>query len=327
MGGKKRSARVHTVGLAAPALLFGLTAAAPPGAVGIAAVIVKEVTLHQPGAHHAHPAKAREQVFLAEQVATGAASRLQILLLDQSSFTVGANARLTLDRFIYDPDRKSNFAASVAKGAFRFMSGRNGHAATSTIKSPVASIGIRGTMVDGIVGQHAVDIVRRERGVGNFANPDPETATLVVLRGPGPKTTGRVNPGAMVVEAGGTSVEIDRPAFAVFVPRPGSQPIGPFQMSLPGLAELGSYLLPPIDARLPGSDQPTYVPPASYRHRPYKPGPGFEPYQGPPSPRPAIPSLSLPPRPAPATPPQPSATGQVSTKGPPSRTSNNNPGP
>lgn len=328
-----RASRALVAGLA-PALLVALSAATPPAPVGIAAVVVKEVTLRAQGAAEAHPAKPRERVFLAEQVATGAASRLQILLLDQSSFTVGANARLTIDRFVYDPDQKSNFTVTLAKGAFRFMSGRNGHAATSLIKSPAASIGIRGTIVDGIVGQQAIDIARRERGAGTFADPDPETATLVVLRGPGARTTGRVTPGAMTVEAGGTTVEVDRPSLAVFVPRPGAQPIGPFQMSLPGLAVLGSHLLPAIEPQLTGGDQPSYMPPSPDRYRPIPRGPGFDPDRGPaPPPGLIIPNLPIPPRPAGTAPTPPPAGGQAAPNNRPTQppaggqTLSNNPPP
>src|SRR3546814_4509254 len=112
----------------------------------------------------------------------------QLLRLDMTSFTVGSNARVKIDRLFYDPVRNaSSVSASVAKGAFRFMSGKslkNG-STRSSIQTPVASIGIRGTIVEGVVGREAIDIAKREPGITQDFEADPETASLIVLRGPG----------------------------------------------------------------------------------------------------------------------------------------------
>src|SRR3546814_20762091 len=92
----------------------------------------------------------------------------QLLLLDKTSFTVGSNARVKIDRFVYDPARNaSSVSASVAKGAFRFMSGKslkNGRT-RSSIQTPVASIGIRGTIVEGVVGREAIASAQRDPGI------------------------------------------------------------------------------------------------------------------------------------------------------------------
>ena len=249
------------------ALLAGaaLFSAAPVLAkdVGIASAVANDVRLKNPGDAQAHAARVREPIALAEQVSTGPASRLQMLLLDKSTFSVGANARLTIDRFIYDADQKSNFTATLAKGAFRFLSGSRGHGATTAIKTPVATIGIRGTMVDGIVGAEAIELAQREQSVGRIANADPETATLVVLRGPGAGTLGagtggNVTPGAISVEAGGKVVATDRPAMAVFVPFPGAQPIGPFPLSSAGLRQIEGMILPAANPVLTSGQMPTY---------------------------------------------------------------------
>ena len=242
--------------------------------VGIAAAVVNDVHLRNQGAAQTHAAKVREHITLAEQVSTGAASRLQILLLDRSTFTVGANARLVIDRFVYNPDQKSNFTATVVKGAFRFMSGGKGHGNNSSIKTPVASIGIRGTIVDGVIGAEAIAIARHEVGAGRLNNADPETATLVVLRGPGGNTSGAVTAGAISVEGGGASVEADSPMQAIFVPYPGAQPIGPFMLSLPGLRQLDILILPSTNPVLTGAAAPNYAP--NRPRSPYYPG-----YRGP----------------------------------------------
>ena len=133
---------VRTIGRQALAVLVILSlaiaamAVAAPQVVGIAAAVVNDVRIRSAGVANFNKASVRQRVALADQVQTGGESRLQLLLLDKSKFTVGANARLTIDRFVYDPKGSSSFSASVAKGAFRFMSGKSGRDNNSSIKSP-----------------------------------------------------------------------------------------------------------------------------------------------------------------------------------------------
>lgn len=234
----------------AGALAIGLclapAAANAPTQVGIAAAMLNRVSIARGGAAQLRPAVLRQQVALADRVETGARSQLQILLLDRSTFTVGANARLTIDRFVYDPARGRTMDASVAKGAFRFMSGRPNRGGSSNIATPVASIGIRGTIVDGVVGADAITIASGERGAGSTRNSDPQTATLVILRGPGANTRGNVLPGAITISAGGKTVSLERPLQAVYVPRAGAQPIGPFAISLSGLTRVQGLIFPSL---------------------------------------------------------------------------------
>jgi hypothetical protein len=176
---------------------------------------------------------------------------MQLLLLDRSSFTVGQNARLTIDRFVYDPGGGS-FSATLAKGALRFMSGGLHGKAGASIRTPIATIGIRGTIVDAVVGDEAAAIAGHERALSAMAGgdlaSDPATASLIVLRGPGPRDR---RPGAISVTAGGKTVDLDRPLLAVYVPGPGRPPIGPFTISLSGQAVLNDLVLPRLDPRLP----------------------------------------------------------------------------
>ena len=150
--------RLRNTAALALVLCMAPAAANTPNQVGIAAAVLNRVIIARGGAAQMRPAVLRQQVAIADQVETGARSQLQILLLDRSTFTVGANARLTIDRFVYDPAQGRSMSASVAKGAFRFMSGRPSRGGNSTIATPVASIGIRGTIVDGVVGADAIAI-------------------------------------------------------------------------------------------------------------------------------------------------------------------------
>ncbi|MCW3849467.1 FecR family protein [Sphingomonas sp. LB-2] len=238
------------------ALLAGVALAASPAAaqnVGVTAAVINDVRMTTQANATLHKAAVRERVALGNDVLTGKSSRAQILLLDRTTFTVGANARLRIDRFVYDPQRNSSsVGATVGRGAFRFMSGRPTHNAPgqSNIRTPTASIGIRGTMIDGVVGEDAIAIAMGQPGLPAF-DADPETATLILLRGPGVATADEPM-GAIDVTAGGKTVSMEGSGWAVFIPRPGAEPIGPFRIAPEPARMLASLLLDPG----PGGDAP-----------------------------------------------------------------------
>jgi FecR protein len=220
--------------------------------VGVNAAIRNNVMMKTASDVAMRKAVLRERVALGDSIQTAQASVLQILLLDRTSFTVGANAKVKIDRFVYNPDRKASaVSASVARGAFRFMSGKTlrGAPGQSSITTPAASIGIRGTIFEGAVGADAVRIARGESGLGGVAGADPNTATLIVLRGPGNATQGDEKVGAIDVTAGGQTVAVETPGLALFVPRPDAKPIGPFMISDAGLDALHALLRTSPDAR------------------------------------------------------------------------------
>jgi hypothetical protein len=251
MSGRAFTAAGHALAAFA---IFGLAAAPAfaqsgtigPGAVGIEAAIRGDVKIRGAGNNRIRPAVLRERVILNDEVRTGGASQLQILLLDRTIFTIGANARVAVDRFVYDPNANSrSVGVMVTQGAFRFMSGRAlGHpSGSATVRTPVASIGIRGTIFEGVVGEDAVRIAEAEQAVGQH-KADKGEASLIVLRGPGPRTQGDTARGAIDVTAGDRTVTLGGPDLALYVPRRGAPPIGPFQISPAGLQALESLLRP-----------------------------------------------------------------------------------
>lgn len=235
------------LGLAGAAAMVALpNFAAAQEAIGINAAVRNQVQIRR-GAAAPQPAVLRQRVALNDEVRTGAASQLQILLLDRSVFTVGANARLTVDRFVYDPRRSvRSVSATVTRGAFRFMSGRSlGVGANNgSVRTPVATIGIRGTIVEGVVGADAVRIASGESAVGPQVGGDGGTATLILLRGPGAQAQGGVRAGAVDVASGDATVPLERPRLALYIPGPGLASIGPFVISDAGLLAVEQLLRP-----------------------------------------------------------------------------------
>jgi hypothetical protein len=188
----------------------------------------------------------KQRMAWGDHVETRKKSQLQILLLDRSSFTIGASTEMTIDRFVYDPDKERSLFAKVVKGAFRFFSGRQTPNSSATVETEVGTIGIRGTALDGIVGKEAVEIARDEPAIPRGTDHDKDTATLVILRGPGAATAGGLTPGRADVTAAGKTVVLDEPSLAAYIPRPGAQPIGPFRISSAGLAEVQDQLQPAV---------------------------------------------------------------------------------
>jgi hypothetical protein len=80
-----------------------------------------------------------------ELVTTGAEDRAHLLFRDGTALTVGPQARLTLDRFVYDNDRRLGaLSLTAAQGVFRLVGGKISKTVPITIDTPSGTIGIRG---------------------------------------------------------------------------------------------------------------------------------------------------------------------------------------
>ena len=198
----------------------------PGQTVGINAAVRNVVKVKQTKASAARKAKRGERVKLGNMFTTGRSSSVQISLLDKSTVTVGPSANLTINRFVYDPAKKSSsVGASVVKGTFRFMSGKSSRGGKNSIRTPSATVGIRGTMLEGAVGENAMTIASLQPGLVLPARVDPEPATVIVLRGPGPNAPSSEKRGEITVTAGGSAVVLNLPGQAVFIPYAGATPI------------------------------------------------------------------------------------------------------
>jgi ferric-dicitrate binding protein FerR (iron transport regulator) len=86
-------------------------------------------------------------VFANERVRTGDASTAQLLFLDKTTVSIGPKAELTLDKFVFDPNRgRGQVVLDVLRGAVRFATGSQ-NPSNYSIKTAVATIGIRGSIV------------------------------------------------------------------------------------------------------------------------------------------------------------------------------------
>ena len=103
---------------------------------------------------------------------------MQIMLLDETVFTLGSGAKLVIDEFVYDPAAESgSMTTQITKGAFRFVSGKLAKSSPKAmkVKLPSASISIRGTQVAGLVGE---ELARLLVGPGPNSSASPSAPTV-----------------------------------------------------------------------------------------------------------------------------------------------------
>lgn len=138
-----------------------------------------------------------QQVYLGDDIKVGDKGRLQVMLMDETIFTLGANSVMRIDEFVYDPAEANNnrLSTSIQQGAFRFVSGKISKASDQamTVKLPSATIGVRGTSVAGDVQANG--------------------SASVILLGPAPNNSLGLPAGAINVANAAGAIDITRPGF------------------------------------------------------------------------------------------------------------------
>jgi hypothetical protein len=127
--------------------------------------------------------KAGDKIYLNETIYAGAGSGTQLLLLDQSTFTIGADSEVLMDTFIYDPKTNDGkIVATVKEGSLKVISGliSKKDPDSLTVKVPEGTLGSRGTEFQTIV-----------------SRKNKRTDTLLI--GPGKNNTLGLRPGAVLV--------------------------------------------------------------------------------------------------------------------------------
>jgi hypothetical protein len=129
------------------AIALPLRHAAAQDNAGVAALVRNQVIGELAGTT-ARTLVRGDRVFRNEKVATGDASALNVLFLDQTSLALGPNTSIVLDEMVYDPTAaRGRVALSVATGVTRFVSGILPKA-DYEIRTPTLIIGVRGTSFD-----------------------------------------------------------------------------------------------------------------------------------------------------------------------------------
>lgn len=140
---------VRSVGALAALLTLGagLAEAASAPEIGTTVAVKNQVMVESEAAERRRLRKGGK-VHQEEVVETAKAALAEIQLLDDTKLAVGPGARVVLDKFVYDPKAApGSIAINLSKGAFRFISGSSPSTAYQ-IRTPTASMGVRGTVFD-----------------------------------------------------------------------------------------------------------------------------------------------------------------------------------
>jgi len=112
--------------------------------IGGAQTVINNVQGNLQGGNQV-PVAQGDGVFLDEAVSSGADSKANLVLNDNSNVTVGADSTVKLNEFVYSgPKERGTVALSLTKGTLRFTTGDASKRAY-TIWTPTAAIGVRGT--------------------------------------------------------------------------------------------------------------------------------------------------------------------------------------
>lgn len=144
--------------------------------IGVASVVKNDVNGSAGG--QVRVIQVGSGVFQNEIISTGAASSAQLLFRDETSLTIGASSRVTLDRFVYNPaTRTGDVVVNALQGSFRFVSG-SAQPGGYTIKTPVATVGLRGTIVEGYIAADGSLVLVIVEGTVVVTTTDGTTVTL-----------------------------------------------------------------------------------------------------------------------------------------------------
>ena len=188
---------------------------------GVAAAVRGDVKATTPPDKTPHKLKSGDKVFMGDKIETGQDGQLQVLLLDQTVFTLGPLSAITVDEFVYNPaNDDGKVKASMVKGIFRVVSGKVAHKKSEnmSVDLPAGSIGFRGTNVAGII--------------------DGKKSTIVLL---GPVGVGRIYV-TNIVNGEVVGVDINQAGKATIVDGPNSAPVAVFQVSEADLNRIAAAL-------------------------------------------------------------------------------------
>jgi hypothetical protein len=94
------------------------------------------------------PASVGTPVNMNDELRTGPNARLQVTFSDKSQLTLGENARVVVDRYVFDPQKSSaKVVLNATRGAFRFAGGRieGMREKNIVVNTPSAALAVRGT--------------------------------------------------------------------------------------------------------------------------------------------------------------------------------------
>ena len=116
---------------------------------GVAGYVRGTVQAIPAGSSRAVRVRVGDPIFENQRIVTDGRSRMQVMMIDKTSLTIGPNSDLTIDKYQFKKEDPSvgQMVLSSAKGLFRFVGGLLSKRNPVQVRTPVATIGIRGAVV------------------------------------------------------------------------------------------------------------------------------------------------------------------------------------
>jgi len=204
--------------------------------VGIAAAVKENVTAIS-GEEAPRLLYIGEDVIFNERVITTKTSSAVVQFRDRSTLEIGPNATVIINRSVYNPvESVSEKTITVVAGAFRYVSGVAAKTSQTDIRTPVGTLGIRGSVVIGDVSAQGDVVLIPVQGAPTWTCPDqaqpgivpcaagsqtvPQGGALVATSGTGQTFTTPQVPAsfAAIVQQVMTQLGVNPPALQTFSP-------------------------------------------------------------------------------------------------------------
>src|SRR5882757_8823101 len=146
-----------------------------PTRVGEAAVVKNEVL--RVAASSTSQINVGDGLLRDEVVRTGLDSATRLVMADSTNLSLGPNATLKLDRTVFDDEHHyRDVAVRLTSGTFRFVTG-NSEKAAYKITTPLATIGVRGTILD-VLSRRGKSTIKLQEGAATVCTVSFECVQL-----------------------------------------------------------------------------------------------------------------------------------------------------
>ena len=119
-----------------------------------------------------------DSVLRDEIVRTGADSAARLVMADSTNLSLGPSSTITLDRTVFNDEHSyREIAIRLTTGAFRFVTGHSEKAAYK-IATPLATIGVRGTVLDILVQRGKTTVELQDNSAASVCTPSGQCVQL-----------------------------------------------------------------------------------------------------------------------------------------------------
>jgi hypothetical protein len=119
-------------------------AAPAGGVVGSVATVTPAANVARGGISAAGLSKG-DDIRKGDRLSTNASGALGVTFDDETTFSLSANASITVDEFVYRKGARGNAVVTVARGTVGFVAERVAKTGEMRITTPTAIVGVRGT--------------------------------------------------------------------------------------------------------------------------------------------------------------------------------------